>query len=119
VSGRLTLSVPSELLQSMSRGPSGSHALQSDWARELANQLAGRIKNRMLQFNVRLDVGPSHIADSKTLASQLTTLPSVRVYVGRTLRGEILVSLTGLPEESELSYVGPALVASEGAVILF
>jgi hypothetical protein len=117
--GRLTLSAPSELLQGMSRGPSGGRALLGDWARELANQLAGRIKNRMLQFNVKLDVGTSHIVDSKVLASQLAISPSVRVYPGRTLRGEVLVSLTGMPEESALTYVGPAHVASEGAVILF
>lgn len=117
--GRLTLSAPSELLQGMGRGPIGGRALLGDWARELANQLAGRIKNRMLQFNVRLDLGTSHIVDSKALASQLALSPSVRMYPGRTLRGEVLVSLTGLPDESELTYVGPANVASEGAVILF
>ena len=117
--GRLTLSVPSELLQSMNRGTAGSAALLGDWTRELANQLAGRIKNRMLQFNVRLDVGTSHIADSKALASQLATLRSVRMYTGRTLRGEILVSIAGLPDESELTYVGATHVASEGAIIMF
>lgn len=117
--GRLTLSAPTELLQGMGRGPAGGRALLGDWARELANQLAGRIKNRMLQFNVQLDVGTSHIVDSKALASQLALSPSVRMYPGRTLRGEVLVSITGLPDESELSYVGPAHVANEGAVILF
>jgi hypothetical protein len=93
--------------------------LLGDWARELANQLAGRVKNRMLQFNVKLDVGTSYIVDSKVLASQLAISPSVRVYPGRTLRGEVLVSLTGMPDEAALTYVGPAHVASEGAVILF
>lgn len=117
--GRLTLSAPRELLQGMNRGPSGNGALLVDWARELANQLAGRIKNRLLQFDVKLDVGISNVLDSKALGSQLATSPSVRMYAGRTLRGEVLVTLNGMPEESELTYVGPGQVASEGTIILF
>jgi hypothetical protein len=115
--GRLTLSLPAEVLDRMPLSAGG--ALKNDWARELANQLMGRIKNRLLQFNVRLQVGVSTLADSATLAHQLGTSLDTRVYSGRTLRGEAVVTIEGLPEDSELSYVGSNKVGSEGDAILF
>src|SRR4051812_44554583 len=48
--GRITLSLPSALLVQMS--PDAEGKLRADWTRELANQLMGRIKNRLLPFNV-------------------------------------------------------------------
>jgi hypothetical protein len=115
--GRLTLSLPSSLLEVMSPGTEGT--LKADWARELANQLMGRIKNRLLPFNVRLQVGVSSMLDSVKLERQLQGSLDARVYTGRTLRGEIVVTFECLPEDSELSYVGPCNSASEGDAILF
>jgi hypothetical protein len=118
--GRLTLSLPPTLLEQMIRG-AGS-ALKNDWARELTNQLAGRVKNRLLQFGIRLEMGISLMVDSKSLAPQLQLMaeaPGTRTYAGRTLRGDLVVTMTGAPDESELRYVGPSTVASEGDTILF
>jgi hypothetical protein len=50
--GRITLSLPGAVLDRM-KNDSGN-TLKGDWTRELANQLIGRIKNRLLQFSVRL-----------------------------------------------------------------
>ena len=116
-SGRITLSLPSAVLELTKSA--GSGALQGDWARELANQLLGRIKNRLLQFSVRLEAGISSSIDSRTLAAQLPRSSSTLVYTGRTLRGEILVTLEGAPDESQLIYLGPVNVAAEGEAILF
>jgi hypothetical protein len=113
--GRLTLSLPSAVLDSMNTGGT----LKGDWTRELASQLMGRIKNRLLQFSVRIEVGVSSMLDSKALASHLAQARSARIYSGRTLRGELLVTLEGMPDESQLQYVGPVNVASEGTGILF
>jgi hypothetical protein len=113
--GRLTLSLPSALLESMNT----SGTLKGDWTRELASQLMGRIKNRLLQFSVRIEVGVSSMLDSKALTSHLGQARAVRIYSCRTLRGELLVSLEGMPDESQLVYVGPVNVASEGTGILF
>lgn len=115
--GRITLSLPNQVLEVMMKN-SGS-SLKTDWTRELANQLIGRIKNRLLQFSARIEVGVSSTLDSKALASHLGQLGSARIYAGRTLRGEILVTLEGMPDESQLIYVGPVNVASEGSTILF
>ena len=99
--------------------PSTVGSLQSDWTRELANQLMGRIKNRLLPFNVRLRLGVSSGIESAKLSQRLETSRDLRVYTGRTLRGEIVVTLEGLPDETELSYVGLASAPTEGATILF
>lgn len=112
--GRLTLSLPSALLEHMKRDEATS--VRMDWARELANQLLGRIKNRLLPFGVRLEVGALTVADPKLLRHQLQTASTSRVYLGRTLRGLVLVTAQGLPKDSALSYVG-ASSATEGAML--
>jgi len=115
--GRLTLSIPSGVLGLMKGDVQGFR--QGDWARELANQLMGRIKNRMLQFSVRLQTGLPSNLESKLLESQLHSSSTMRSYAGRTLRGEVVVTVEGMPNESELTYVGPGRIASEGETILF
>ena len=116
-SGRLTLSVPEAVLDATKAGSSG--ALKVDWARELASQLLGRVKNRLLQFSVRLEAGVATGIDSKTLAARLALSPGMLIYSARTLRGEIVATLEGAPEESQLLYLGPVNVAAEGETILF
>src|SRR5687768_11436196 len=53
--GQLTLSLPPGVLDLMHRAE--AETLAVDWARELANQLLGRLKNRLLQLSVRLRLG--------------------------------------------------------------
>jgi hypothetical protein len=115
--GRLTLSLPDAVLELM-RGVDTS-SLKEDWARELCNQLMGRLKNRLLHFSVRIDGGALTTIDSQTLARQLQSTPTARVYAVRTLRGEIVVTLQGMPEERELVYVGAGPSANEGDAIWF
>ena len=93
-----------------------STSVRLDWARELANQLLGRIKNRLLPFGVRLDVGFLSLLDPKQLQHQLQDVSGLRIYVGRTLRGQVLVTVQGLPEDSALAYTG-AGSATEGTVL--
>ena len=116
--GRVTLSLPSPVVEMMMQAGAGA-SLRGDWVRELTNQLLGRIKNRMLQFAVRLETNISSSLDSKLLANQLEQATEVRLYGGRTLRGEVLATLAGAPADHELKYVAPANVMAEGAAILF
>ena len=118
--GRLTLSMPGLVLERM-KGADGMvrTSLQGDWARELANQLTGRIKNRLLPFSVRLELGVSSSIDGQALSRGLRVASSLRVYSARTLRGEVVLALEGMPDDSELSYVGGAHTATEGDAILF
>jgi len=115
-SGKLTLSLPRALLEHMKSAEPTSVRL--DWARELANQLLGRIKNRLLPFAVRLEVGLLSLHDSKLIQHQLQDPSDLRVYVGRTLRGQVLVTAQGLPEDSTLTYVG-APAPAEGTMLWF
>lgn len=114
-SGRLTLSLPSELLAHMKADESTS--VRMDWARELANQLVGRIKNRLLAFGVRLELGLPTLLDTRTLELQLQDPMGLRVYVGRTRHGLVLITVQGLPADNALSYVGASASASEGAML--
>jgi len=116
--GRLTLSISSELLEMMLTRSAQDASVKLDWARELASQLTGRIKNRLLPFGVRLDIGKLAVIDSQLLERSLQTASNVRVYTGRTLRGEVLVTLQGMPEEHKLTYVSTPAV-SEGSPIWF
>lgn len=117
-SGKLTLCLSSAIV-SLMKVELASSTRQLDWARELCNQLMGRIKNRMLQFNVRIQAGLPATVEAAQLEEQLRSSPAARVYSGRTLRGDVLVFLDGLPHESELVYVGLSHVASEGEAIFF
>jgi hypothetical protein len=112
--GRLTLSLPAALLEHMKREEATS--VRIDWARELANQLLGRIKNRLLPFGVRIEIGLLTLLDPKLIQHQLQDASGLRVCRGRTLRGPVLVTARGLPEDSSLKYVG-ATAATEGTVL--
>jgi hypothetical protein len=114
--GRLVLVVPTAVLGLLREVQ--LHGTQEDWLKELANQLLGRIKNRLLQFSVSLTIGlpTTHEAAEVKVDS---SSPLVRIYLGRTLKGHVVATLEGLPPESELVYVGPSAAASEGETILF
>lgn len=112
--GRLTLSLSTALLDQMKA--SESTAVKLDWARELTNQLLGRIKNRLLPFGVQLEIGALALMSSQMLEHELERGSGFRVYAARTLRGLVLVTLRGLPEDSALSYVGPPS-ATEGTIL--
>jgi hypothetical protein len=114
--GRITLSLPRALLDSMKPGTTSS--IQLDWARELTNQLAGRLKNRLLPFDVRLELGMPAIADQKMLSHELRSGSAGRVYPARCVRGQLLVTVRGVPDDAELTYVGGSN-ATEGSTLFF
>ena len=117
-SGRLTLSIPNGVLDSMQRD-AAQPTRHADWSRELINQLMGRFKNRLLPFGARLKAGLPSSIDRETLDTQQALTGSRRVYRARTLRGEVIATLEGTLKESELSYVGGAPVAMEGELVMF
>lgn len=115
--GRLVLSMPRDVFLLLSPEPNRA-SLRDDWAPELANQLMGRIKNRLLQFGSTLQIGIPATSDADA-ESRRERAATHRVYTGRTVRGDVLLTLEGLPEESELAHVGPEGLALEGELILF
>ena len=116
--GRLTLSLPEALFPIM-KSESLRRPQQFDWARELTNQLAARIKHRLLPFCASLNPTLPSLLTKEALENQRIRFPSMRVYLGRTLRGQVLVTLDGNIDETRLIYSGPVDVGNAGDVIVF
>ena len=116
--GRLTLSLP-EALFSIMKTESARRPQQFDWVRELTNQLAAGIKHRLLPFGASLQPQLPSLLTRDALEAQRSRFPTMRIYLGRTLRGDTLVTLDANIDESRLVYVGPADVGQAGDVIVF
>jgi hypothetical protein len=99
--------------------PAVGIAAKDDLLRELTNQLAGRIKNRLLQFQVALRIGLPTVLKKQTLDRQLGAAPPFAAYVFRTLRGEIVMTMTGTIDPGALNYATRVEVAKEGDFIEF
>ena len=87
--------------------------------RELTNQLIGRIKNRLLKFRVTLRTGLPTVVRRQMLEQQFGSSPPFAAYVFRTLRGEIVMTVHGLIDESTLDYAARVDVPKEGDFIEF
>ena len=96
------------------------HCSTLDWAKELTNQLLGRLKNRLVHYQVFVNGGgvPSAI-DGKSLQLRVAESNPVVNTVFRTIRGDIFVTICGSIDYSKLRYSGANLTASEGEIILF
>ena len=93
-----------------------------DWVREMTNQLLGRIKSRLLQFHITLQAGLPTVMGSDAIERQRARGGLFSAYKFRTLRGDVLVTLSGDIDPGIFVYTGAAPatgVATEGDVILF
>ena len=114
--GRLTLSMPRLLLDVMKS--SETKYVKLDWARELANQLGGRIKNRLLPFGFRLDIGTASLMDSRQVRVEIAAQAVESAYPAMTPSGRVLVTLEGMPTDLDATNVRlPS--ATEGSIIFF
>jgi hypothetical protein len=90
-----------------------------DWLRELANQLAGRIKNRLARYQASVEVSlPSVLVRSALDRAQDQNGPNI-VYVFRTVKDDVQVVLSGDIGNTDLRFSGTANIAEEGDIILF
>jgi hypothetical protein len=116
--GSLTLALPSAVLGLMQTEETRSRR-DHDWVRELSNQLMGRVKNRLMQFQVTLQVGLPTVTNRDGVERRTSRSESVFIYCFRTIRGQVVVTLAGSIDESVIAYVGGINVASEGDIIIF
>jgi hypothetical protein len=91
-----------------------------DWIREASNQLLGRIKNRLTQFQITIQSGlpstPGRDAVERLRARSALFLS----YSFRTLRGRVSVVLGGDIDPTMFVYSGASAGSpSEGDIILF
>jgi hypothetical protein len=119
VSGRLTLVVPPAVFASMSRGRTPNTTL-GDWTREATNQLMGRIKNRLLQFQVKLRTHIPTVLSGTALERQNRgrSIPQI-VYTFSALRGDVVVTVDPSVANALLEYSNASIVVPEGELILF
>jgi hypothetical protein len=116
--GRATLSMESAVYRLFTEIGSEDAAFH-DLLRELTNQLVGRIKNRLMQFQVVLRIGLPSAMSPDALGRQRPASPNAVGYHFRTLRGEIVVTMDGGIDEGSLSYSGGIQIPKEGEFIAF
>jgi hypothetical protein len=119
--GTLTVGVPPSVFALIKQDPSRPYTGR-DWVREMTNQLLGRIKSRLLQFHVTLQAGLPTVMGRDAIERQRARGGLFAVYTFRTLRGDVLVTLSGEIDPGIFVYTGAtgaAGVAKEGDVILF
>jgi hypothetical protein len=115
--GTLSVGVPPEVFAHMAREKDRAYDGR-DWVRETTNQVFGRLKRRLLQFQVELNAGlPSAL--TKDGFERERARPGFAVYAFRALRGDVLVTLSGDIDYSVLAYANASNVPHEGDVILF
>lgn len=116
--GTLVLSLD-DGVYALFRQPAESRHAKQDLLRELTNQLIGRIKNRLLQFRLTLRTGLPTAVQRRMLEQQFGATPPFAAYVFRTLRGEIVMTVQGMIDESALDYTVRVEVPKEGDFIEF
>ncbi|MGC4093430.1 MAG: hypothetical protein QM756_37150 [Polyangiaceae bacterium] len=117
--GTLIVSMPEAVFALLKQEP-GRPFAGRDWIREAANQLLGRIKNRLMQFQVSISSGlPS--TPGRDAIERLRGRSSLFLGYGfRTLRGRICVALGGEIDHSMFVYTGARVnLPNEGDIILF
>ena len=94
-------------------------ASANDWLKELANQLLGRIKLRLMRFQVTLAVGLPTPITGPSLARHRALKETDLVYVFRTLEDNVVVSLSGRFDLTTLVFSSSSLPPEEGDVTFF
>jgi CheY-specific phosphatase CheX len=118
-SGSVTLSWADPVF-SLFTPPIASTSLGArDLLRELTNQLAGRVKNRLLNFNLMLSIGVPTVLSGQALERQRPNRETEVVYLFRTLRGQIVITLDLAIDGDALNYSNTNRVAKEGDFIAF
>jgi len=120
LSGVLTVSTPMPVWSSREAGAATADSeTLADWHREIANQLMGRIKNRLLKFQLLLNPRLPSALSGAALELHRKRSASEILYRFRALRGDILVVVDAPLDRAILAYSGGMQVAREGELILF
>jgi hypothetical protein len=115
--GALGLLVPKEVFE-LVKQDTGRPFAGFDWVQENANQLLGRLKSKLLSFQVALSIGLPQLLTEPGLTS-LVNKGLIGAYRFRTMRGEIGVTLSGRIDYARLEYSGLSAGVAEGDVIVF
>lgn len=115
----LLLSMPGALSRRLA-ARQGDRADARDLLRELSNLVMGRLKNRLLLYQVALTNSlPVCRERWGELEGLLPKTGPFTAYRFRTLDGEILLALKGSIDESRFSYSSTIKINAEGDIIIF
>ena len=115
--GTLGLLVPTGVFELVRQDPARPFTGMA-WVQDSVNQLLGRIKARLLQFQMPLQMGLPASMDDQALR-KLVQQGILAAYRFRTLRGEISVTLSGKIDFARLNYASQMTYAAEGDIVLF
>jgi CheY-specific phosphatase CheX len=120
ISGSLSLAMPSALVERALPAPEANLA---DWSGELANQLLGRLKNQLLDYNLAIDMSLPVVIAGAELALPATARHLTQYYSFASDWGRMLVR-TELDLSPGLELVREAGPSSkqrldEGELLLF
>jgi hypothetical protein len=116
--GVLTAGVPDGVFAAIPRNPERPFA-DTDWIREVANQLVGRIKGRLIPLGTTLQADLPSLVHDELFERLRAQSPFFAVYRFRALRGEVVVTLLGDIDPSIFVYAGPLPTVVEGDIIIF
>jgi hypothetical protein len=115
--GALALLVPFGVFELVKQDPVRPFTGMA-WVQDSVNQLLGRIKSRLLPYQLTLQMGLPAALDEKGL-KQLVAQGILATFRFRTLRGEVSVTLSGKIDYAKLNYSGHVNHATEGDIVLF
>jgi CheY-specific phosphatase CheX len=118
IRGGLTVVIPETVYRLMvqRRPQKTTHA---EWMYEITNQVMGRIKNRLIQFQVKLRTSFPVVLSGEALQRHKQQTADQVVYCFATLRGEITVSVDASLTRAVLEYSNAPLVLTECDLVLF
>jgi hypothetical protein len=117
-SGTLGLLVPTAVFELVEQNPARPFT-DVAWVQDSVNQLLGRVKARLLQYKLTLQMGLPMSMDDKGLRHLTAQGMILAAFRFRTLRGEISVTLSGKIDYSKLNYSSDVTHAVEGDIVIF
>jgi CheY-specific phosphatase CheX len=119
--GSLVLMTASaEAAKTLRPPPPVSELLVRDWVGELANQILGRIKNRLLEHGLSFDPGMPRVVWGPDLERAVHSDPGDDVLVFEASNVPLTVRFAvTVDETADVAAMAPQETAAEGDVILF
>lgn len=116
--GSLTLGLPVAVYELMMQRLQRS-STHSEWVYELTNQVMGQIKNRLIQFQVKLRTHLPLVLSGAALERHRQRRAEEVLYSFGTLRGDITVAVDASLTRALLEYSNAPLLVRDSDLLLF
>jgi hypothetical protein len=116
IAGNLTLAVPIGACSALRRSRDTTHA---EWTYELTNQVMGNIKNRLIQFQVRLRTHVPTVLSGVALERYKRRTAVEVLYRFAALRGDVSLMVDASLARASLEYSNACLLVSDKDPPLF